>query len=128
GIYHEEYHYDPAGNMTSLTHRNSGNPWTRHYGMSGLTPQQWEQEWTTHLTPTDSWPSPPGNQLTHVGDDQPSVLQNHFYDSNGNMIRENNDRHFEWDYADRMRTFRSQVAQAEPPVYAQYLYDAGRQR
>lgn len=128
GIYDEEYNYDPVGNMTSLIHGNNGNSWTRHFGMGELTPQQWEKEWTTHLNATGSWPSPPGNQLTHVGDNQPGVLQNHFYDSNGNMIRENNERHFEWDHSDHLRVFRTQIGFSEPTVHAHYLYDAGGQR
>jgi YD repeat-containing protein len=43
------------------------------------------------------------------------------YDANGNAIRETSSRHFEWDYADRMRAFRTQAGTAEPSVYAHYL-------
>ena len=50
------------------------------------------------------------------------------YDANGNLIQETASRHFEWDYADRMRVFRTQTGTAEPSVHAHYLYDAGGQR
>src|SRR6185436_3237517 len=48
-IYAEAYAYDPAGNMLSLKHVNSGVAWTRHFGMGGLTPQQWNKQWSKHL-------------------------------------------------------------------------------
>jgi RHS repeat-associated protein len=124
--YREEYAYDPAGNMVLLKHRQNGNPWTRHFGMGGLTPQQWAQEWPTHLNVT--WPNPPGNHLTHVGDNQPGVPQTHVFDLNGNLTEENNTRHFEWDHSDRMRVFRTQPNNAPPSVYTHYLYDASGQR
>ena len=67
-VYHEDYAYDPVGNMTSMAHRTNGFAWTRHFGMGGLTPDQWRNEWPSHLG-TDEWPNPPGNRLTHVGDE-----------------------------------------------------------
>jgi RHS repeat-associated protein len=50
------------------------------------------------------------------------------YDTNGNMTQESTSRHFEWDYADRMRVYRTQTDASEPSVLAHYLYDAGGQR
>ena len=50
------------------------------------------------------------------------------YDDNGNLIQENNERHFEWDHSDRMRVFRNQTTGARPTTHAQYLYDATGQR
>jgi RHS repeat-associated protein len=50
------------------------------------------------------------------------------YDFNGNLIQENGARHFEWDYGDRMRVYRTQAGTAEPSVHAHYLYDANGQR
>ena len=44
------------------------------------------------------------------------------------MTRETTSRHFEWDYADRMRVYRTQTDASEPSVHAHYLYDAGGQR
>ncbi|OWY64946.1 hypothetical protein B7486_44570 [cyanobacterium TDX16] len=140
-LYREEYDYDAAGNLMVLRHQQaiqSGGgsawetTWSRHFGMGGLTPEQWNQEWRQHLT--GEWLNPPGNRLTHVEDRRagvpslPAVPQTHFYDDNGNLIRENNSRRFEWDYADRMRVYRTQAGNSEPSVYAYYLYDASGQR
>jgi RHS repeat-associated protein len=47
------------------------------------------------------------------------------YDNNGNLITENTERHFEWDYADQMRCFFNQTGTSEPTVYTQYLYAGG---
>jgi RHS repeat-associated protein len=47
------------------------------------------------------------------------------YDNNGNLITENTERHFEWDYADQMRCFFNQTGTSEPSVYSQYLYAGG---
>jgi RHS repeat-associated protein len=123
--YRESYVYDPAGNLVELHHQN-GVAWVRHFGVGGLAPAQWQQEWPNHLGGV--WPNPPGNRLTHVGDNNPGVAQTHFFDPNGNLERENGARHFEWDHTDRLRAFRNQLGMAPPTVEAHYLYDAGGQR
>jgi RHS repeat-associated protein len=140
-LYRETYAYDPAGNMTRLQHqqevqRNGGleweTAWSRNFGMDGHTPEEWGQTWPQHLN--GEWLNPPGNKLTHVEDRRagvPSpetVAQTHFFDVNGNLIRENGSRHFEWDHSDQMKAFRTQTEGAEPTVYAHYLYDASGQR
>ena len=126
--YREDYQYDPAGNMLAMSHSFNGTPgWTRHFGMGGLPPKEWDQAWREHLNGGD-WDDPPGNQLTHVGDDDPSTPQTHIYDPNGNLISETTSRHFEWDHSDRMRVYRTQTAGAKPSVHAHYLYDAAGQR
>jgi len=124
--YLEQYEYDPAGNMVWLKHSSGGNTWTRNFGMGGLTPQQWSQAWPAHLSA--DWADPPGNELTHVGDGDVNVAQTHFFDLNGSLIRENTERHFEWDQADRMRVYRTHVDGSEPSVFACYLYDSTSQR
>jgi RHS repeat-associated protein len=50
------------------------------------------------------------------------------YDLCGNLISETTSRHFEWDHANQMTTFRTQAVGAEPSIYAQYRYDAGGTR
>ena len=128
--YQEAYAYDPAGNMLMMQHRsldNSGAPWTRHFGMGGMTPDRWQAEWPVHLS-TQEWVNPPGNQLTHLGDDDPTTPQTHFYDANGNMTRETTSRHFRWNHSDQLKAFCTQAGQSEPSVHAQYLYDASGQR
>lgn len=126
--YTEEYRYDPAGNLLSLKHGQNGIAWTRHFGLGGFTPQQWQLEWPTHLNNPAGWANPPGNRLTHVGDDQIAFPQTHFYDANGNLTQETTSRHFEWDHSGRMKSFRTQAGGSEPTVYALYLSDAGGQR
>src|SRR5439155_25195361 len=91
-------------------------------------PQQWSQAWPSHLGSDQAWPNPPGNRLTHVGDDAPGAPQTHLYDTSGNLVRETTSRHFEWDHADRLRAYRTQPGTAEPSIHAHYLYDAGGQR
>ena len=106
--------------------------WSRRFGMDGRTPAQWDFESASHFA--GDWANPPNNRLTHVQERSagvatpPTVPQSHFYDANGNMIGEHNERHFEWDYADRMKVFRNQIDGARPSVYALYLYDAAGQR
>jgi RHS repeat-associated protein len=121
-----EFEYDPAGNIVLLKHMSQGSVWTRNFGMGGLTPQQWSQAWPSHLTA--DWFDPARNRLTHVGDNSINVAQTHFFDANGNLVRENTERHFEWDQSDRMRVFRTQVDGSEPSVFACYLYDSAGQR
>ena len=127
-FYTEEYRYDPAGNLVSLRHQQEAVSWTRYFGIGGYTPQQWGQAWKARFNAPAAWEAPPGNQLTHVGDDQMAFLQTHVFDKNGNLNRESTSRHFEWDYADRMRVYRTQAGASEPSVHAHYLYDAGGQR
>jgi RHS repeat-associated protein len=127
-IYSEAYAYDPVGNMISLAHTGTGSSWSRQFGIGGFTPQQWQQQWPAHLNSPSPWTNPPGNQLTHVGDNAPTTPQTHFFDASGNLVSETSSRHFEWDHSDCLRVFRIQTANAEPSVYAQYLYDSGGQR
>jgi RHS repeat-associated protein len=90
------------GNITELYHHKSANNFTR--------------EFTYH-----------DNKLNSI-----EVGSNTFsfsYDDCGNQIQENSERHFEWDYADRMRLFYNQTSSGtEPSVYTHYLYDAGGNR
>jgi len=126
--YWESYGYDPAGNLVELKHGSNGSAtWTRHFGMGGHTPQQWAQEWPAHLNTTADWANPRGNQLTHVGDNRIDFPATHHFDANGNMTQENVERHFSWDHADRMVTFRVQAGNV-PSVEARYLYGADGMR
>jgi RHS repeat-associated protein len=128
-LYTERYDYDPTGNLLTLKHgQASTSPWVRRFGMGGLTPAGWNTAWPMHTAPDTSWPNPPSNQLTHVGDNDLLVSQTHVFDPNGNLIRETTSRHFEWDHSDRMRVFATQVEGSEPSVYAFYLYDAAGAR
>jgi hypothetical protein len=70
-----------------------------------------------HFASRTDWLNPPGNQLTHAGDDLMAFPQTHFYDANGNLIQETTSRFFEWDHSDRMKSFRIQPSKSEPSVY-----------
>ena len=50
------------------------------------------------------------------------------YDAAGNLTEETTTRHFEWDHANRLATFRVQTGGATPSKYAQYRYDATGER
>jgi RHS repeat-associated protein len=127
--YWESYAYDPAGNLIAMQHASGAvASWIRNFGIGGFTPAQWDQQWQAHLGAAGGWPTPPGNQLTHVGDDTRAFPATHLYDASGNLVQEATSRHFEWDHSDRMRVFRSQTLNAPPSVYAHYLYDSGGQR
>jgi RHS repeat-associated protein len=101
--YTEEYHYDKVGNLLQLRHAANGDSFTRE------------------LTLVTN-----GNGLASMTMGQTAV--NYTYDTNGNLIREGDSRHFEWDHSNQMKTFRTQVGKSEPSVHAHYLYDAGGQR
>lgn len=138
-LYREEYDYDPAGNMLSLRHsqhqaggRGWSVQWSRRFGMDGRTPDDWRAEVVRHLV--GEWADAPSNRLTHAENraagvaSPPVVPQSHRYDNNGNMIGERNERQFEWDHADRMKSFRNQTGSSRPTTYAVYLYDAAGMR
>jgi len=101
--YTERYEYDSEGNLLRLAHQANGGGFTRDLALA-----------------------PGGNRLAtvRVGD----LVYDYTYDANGNLRRETTSRHFDWDYADRLRSFRSQAPGAEPSVHAHYLYDAAGQR
>lgn len=123
-IYTESYVYDAVDNLLTIGHGS----WTRHFGMSGFAPGDWAQEWPTHLDPAVPWPGPTNNRLTHVGEGQLVVPQSHFFDGNGNVVREHTDRHFAWDAADRLLAFANRASGANASVEACYLYDSAGRR
>ena len=101
--YREQYQYDPTGNLTRLQHQAGSTAVVRELS-----------------------PAPASNRLATVTIGQSNFGYTH--DANGNVLAENSSRHFEWDYADRMRVFRTQAGNAEPSVHAHYLYDASGER
>jgi RHS repeat-associated protein len=106
-LYTETYEYDSVGNLLNLAHQ-TGN-WARTFGLGGLLPEQWREA--------------PNNRLTSLT--QGGVTHSFEYDENGNLIRQNTERHHGWDHADRMTTFRIQPAGGAPPsMEARHLYGA----
>lgn len=102
-LYTERYDYDAVGNLTRLEHQAVGNAYQRQLSLQ-----------------------PNANRLEQVQIGQ--TVYRYAYDANGNLIQENQSRHFGWDCRDRLRTYRTQAADAAPSVEAHYLYDAQGQR
>ncbi len=127
--YTEKYDYDPAGNILQLIHSSSGQTWKRYFGMAGYNPNKWDEKWKAQLG-SESWPAPqPGNWLSHVGNNSDTSGQSHFYDDSGNMIRQHTERHYKWDHADRLITFRNQPqGSGYTSATAHYLYGADGMR
>ncbi len=100
--YTEQYRYDPVGNIKRLEHQANGG-FTRVFALA-----------------------PQSNRLATmtVG----TTVYDYAYDPNGNLVQETTSRHFEWDHGDRMRVYRTQTGNEEPPIHAHYLYDANGER
>lgn len=102
--------------------------WTRHFGMAGFTPKQWQDKVSVFLAGASPAWGTQGNRLTNFGTDE-NQAQSHTFDSNGNLTREFTNRHFSWDCADRMIAFADRATAVSPASReAIYLYDAGGQR
>lgn len=111
--YIETYEYDPAGNMLTQRYSAPTDSWTRAFGLGDLPPAQWQQA--------------PNNRLTSL--EQGSQTPRYVYDLNGNMVRQNTERHYNWDHADRMIAFTCQACGSNnASVEARYLYDADGMR
>jgi RHS repeat-associated protein len=109
--YSERYEYDRAGNLIRLSHQAATGAYTRILAL---------------LTDSVSgWPV--SNRLSTVRFG-PATTFGYDYDPGGNLTSESISRHFEWDYADRLRVFRTQLPNAPASEHAQYLYDAAGQR
>ncbi|HSE18099.1 MAG TPA: SpvB/TcaC N-terminal domain-containing protein [Pyrinomonadaceae bacterium] len=101
--YQQTYTYDAGNNMTRLRHESSPGAFNRDFAfVSG------------------------SNRIASVTDT--GVTRAYTYDANGNLIRENTDRNFEWDHSDRMRVYRTQTPNSAPSLHTHYLYGAGGQR
>ncbi|MGL5861374.1 MAG: SpvB/TcaC N-terminal domain-containing protein [Phycicoccus sp.] len=102
--YAESYTYDPMGNLLRLGHDSgTGGGFVRDFEVDA------DSNRLTRMTA--------GGSPFDYG-----------FDANGNLISETTSRHFGWDHADRMATFATQPAGAEPSVHAHYLYDAAGER
>lgn len=119
-IYTERYRYDSVGNLLTLKHSKG---WTRYFGMSGFTPQQWQAKVKDLVTGgTPAW-GEANNRLTHFGNTL-TQSSSHAFDVNGNLVREFGNRHFGWDHADRMVAFSATAASGSETSEAHYLYGA----
>ena len=103
--YTQQYEYDEMGNILSFANYATGNNFVRYY----------------HY-PTGMAKNLLGSMT--VGGNTYS----YDYDANGNIIQENTERHFGWDYTDKMCTFANRIGTGDPTVFSNYLYDAGGNR
>jgi RHS repeat-associated protein len=111
--YTQDYGYDAIGNMQSLAHTAGSGSFRRDFALA-----------------------PGTNRVATmtVG----STTYTYEHDASGHLVRENAERHLEWDHADRLRVFRVQTVaagasagsgqMAEPSRHAHYLYDGGGRR
>ena len=103
--YTQQYEYDEMGNIQTLANYASGNNFVRYYNYpSGMTKNLLESM------------TAGANTYTYQ------------YDQNGNILQENNERHFGWDYGDKMCTFANRIGTSNPTVFTNYLYDVGGNR
>ena len=97
--YTERYAFDAAGNLLTLSHATDAGGFQRSFVLQDT-----------------------GNRLARmIVDGNPF---DYAFDAAGNMTAETTSRHFDWDHADRLRAFRTQIEGAEPSVHVQYLHDA----
>lgn len=101
--YTESYQYDKANNIAQLRHVNQSGGFTRNLSLL-----------------------PGNNRLSKLTVGDNSFIYS--YDENGNIIQEGFARHFDWNYADQLKSFRTQTEGAKASLHAQYLYDATGQR
>jgi RHS repeat-associated protein len=100
--YTQNYQYDKMGNILELQHIGANN-FTRNFNYNTST----------------------NNKLQSIDIGMTNYAFS--YDANGNQLTETSNRKFEWDYADRMRSFYVE-ASGSITKYTQYLYDAGGNR
>ncbi|MGH3932251.1 MAG: RHS repeat domain-containing protein, partial [Pseudonocardiaceae bacterium] len=101
-VYRQDYAYDLVGNLLRQTHTGTTRAVRRFESAPG------------------------NNRLAKLTAGATAVAYRH--DPAGNIVREADSRHFEWDHSDRMKAFRTQAGTAEPSVYVQYLYGAAGER
>lgn len=103
--YSQSYSYDPSGNMVELNHQaGTANCYKRLFN---------------HVNGS--------NRLSSVKfGNNPYTYQ---YDLNGNISKENTERHFAWDHSDRLITFTCRPSESTiSSLKSHYLYDASGQR
>jgi RHS repeat-associated protein len=102
--YTQTYDYDAAGNLTLWHHGSTPGAYNRVFALA-----------------------PGTNRVQQVTD--AGVPRTYDYDANGNLVRENVERHFGWDFADRLSGFANRATPTSPPsTQCVYLYGADGER
>jgi RHS repeat-associated protein len=116
GTYTETYSYDPADNITAMSHQVSSGSWTRRYAY-GLPSQIDPAEGSNRLS-ANSIPGDPAAGPYHAS---------YAYDAHGNMTQMPHLSPITWDEQDRIAsTARNVVGGTAPATY--YCYDSAAQR
>jgi RHS repeat-associated protein len=101
--YTEQYTYDEAGGLLRLAHHWGTGRYARNYHVPAA-----------------------ADQLSAMIAGATSY--SYTFDSRGNTLSETTSRHFEWNHAGYLATFRTQAASAGPSLFAEYRYDITGQR
>jgi RHS repeat-associated protein len=116
--YTQNYRYDLLGNILELQHVGQGS-FTRTFAYAS----------PVVLDPNGTRTEHP-NYLKDVRVGNNMLLADYGYDPNGNVVREMQSRHLQWDAQDQLRQFATWTGSAgtSPTLLAYYVYDAGGQR
>jgi len=105
--YHQEYQYDPVGNVKSLEHYIVGGKIVRQFTFETKNGMKLDRLHTLSIT------------------DQ---TYQYSYDDAGNLKQEGSSRYFEWDHSNFMRAYYVKLGDSEPSKYVHYLYDSSGNR
>ena len=108
--YHEQYEYDPVGNILRLLHSTLEGNWSRHYS--------YDESHSHH--------GPKNNRLasSRVGQD----VERYTYDADGNMTRIPHLPDMDWDFKDQLHATRRQAVNTGRGETTYYVYDSAGQR
>ena len=101
--YQEKYSYDETDNLISISHETKTNSFTKAINHKKN-----------------------NNQVDNV--ELSKKIYDYHYDDNGNVIREGNDRCYQWDHGNRLCSFFIKKQNSEPSVASIYLYNSSGKR
>src|SRR5690606_18496560 len=105
-IYTRRYEYDKIGNIQQLKHEAAGHG-----------NQDFHRDYSYGST---------NNRLSAFTVN--STLYANKYDSNGNLVKEGENRYYEWNANDKLAVFKNQAGSSTPSVYTNYFYNAQGER
>jgi RHS repeat-associated protein len=117
GTYTEKYVYDPADNITVMTHQVSSGSWTRRYAYD--LPSQIDPAEGSNRLGSTSLPGDPAAGPYHA---------RYTYDAHGNMVQMPHLSPITWDEQDRISSTTRQVVGGTAAPATDYCYDSTAQR